>query len=99
MNYSSKTKLIPGDLLKLKILEDGKFIYKLIQPVERKHVRAILTNTDDNKSAAMTDDGKTYLLNQAAVSFFKGKPGDELYILVNEKEDTAFAAIEAVIKK
>ena len=28
MNYSSKTKLIPGDTLKLKVMPDGKFIYK-----------------------------------------------------------------------
>ncbi len=99
LNYSSKTKLIPGDVLKLKILEDGKFIYKLIQPADRKHVRAILSKTEDNKFIAMTDDGKSYFLNQAAVSFFKGKPGDELYILVNEKDNSAFAAIEAIIKK
>ena len=99
LNYSSKTKLIPGDVLKLKILEDGKFIYKLIQPADRKHVRAILSKTEDNKFIAMTDDGKSYFLNQAAVSFFKGKPGDELYILVNEQDKSAFAAIEAIIKK
>lgn len=39
LNYASKTKLVPGDMLKLKILTDGKFVYKLIRPVERKHVR------------------------------------------------------------
>jgi hypothetical protein len=99
LNYSSKTKLVPGDMLKLKILEDGKFIYKLIQPVERKHIRAVLSITDDNKFVALTDNGKSFFLNQAAVSFFKGKPGDELYILVNDKEDMSFAAIEAIIKK
>ncbi len=99
LNYSSKTKLIPGDVLKLKILEDGKFIYKLIQPVDRKHVRAILSKTEDNKFIAMSEDGKSYFLNQAAVTFFKGKPWDELYILVNEKDNSAFAAIEAIIKK
>ena len=49
LNYSSKTKLVPGDILKLKILEDGKFVYKLIQPIERKHIRATLSKTDDNK--------------------------------------------------
>jgi hypothetical protein len=32
------------------------------------------------------------------VTFFKWRPGDELYILTNEKEDWWFAAIEAVIK-
>ncbi len=99
LNYSSKTKLVPWDLLKLKILEDGKMIYKLIQPIERKHVRAVLSRTDDNKFVAITDDGKNYFLNQAAVTFFKGKPGDELYILINDKEEMGFAAIEAIIKK
>lgn len=99
LNYSSKTKLVAGDLLKLKILEDGKFIYKLIQPVERKHIRAVLSKTDDNKFIAITDDGKNYFLNQAAVTFFKGKSGDELYILINDKEEMSFAAIEAIIKK
>jgi hypothetical protein len=99
LNYSSKTKLVPGDMLKLKILEEGKFIYKLIQPVERKHIRAVLSITDDNKFVALSDEGKSYFLNQAAVTFFKGKPGDELYILVNDKEDMSFAAIEAIIKK
>ncbi len=99
LNYSSKTKLVPGDHLKLKILEDGKFIYKLIQPVERKHTKAILSKNDDNKFIAITEDGKNYFLNQAAVTFFKGKVWDELYILINEKEDMPFAAIEAIIKK
>lgn len=99
LNYSSKTKLVPWDMLKLKILEDGKFIYKLIQPVERKHIRAVLSRTDENKFVALSDDGKSYFLNQAAVTFFKGKPGDELYVLINDKEDMSFAAIEAIIKK
>ncbi len=99
LNYSSKTKLIPWDILKLKIMQDWKFIYKLIHPAERKHIRAVLSKTDDNKFTAMTDDGKVYFLNQAAVTFFKGKPGDELYIITNEKEEWWFAAIEAIIKK
>ncbi len=99
MNYSSKTKLVPGDKLKLKVMTDGKFIYKLIQPVDRKHLKALLSKTDDNKFTANTEDGKIYFLNQAAVSFFKGVPGDELYIIVNDKDASSFAAIEAIIKK
>lgn len=99
LNYSSKTKLVPGDILKLKILDNGQFVYKLINPIERKHIRATLSKTEENKYTAVSDDGKTYFLNQAAVTFFKWRPGDELYILVNEKEDFGFAAIEAVIKK
>ena len=99
MNYSSKTKLIPGDTLKLKVMPDGKFIYKLIKPADRKHLRAILSRTDDNKFTAVTDEGTVYFLNQAAVTFFKGTPGDELYIIINEKDKGSFAAIEAIIKK
>ena len=99
LNYASKTKLVPGDVLKLKILADGKFVYKLIRPVERKHVRAVLSKTDDNKFIAVTDDGKTYFLNQAAVTFFKWKASDELYIVTNADGSGSFAAIEAIIKK
>lgn len=99
LNYSSKTKLVPWDILKLKILDNWQFVYKLINPVERKHIRATLSKTDDNKFTAVTDDGQTFFLNQAAVTFFKGRPWDELYILTNEKDNGWFAAIEAIIKK
>lgn len=99
MNYSSKSKLIPGDIMKLKILPDGKMLFKLIKPAERKHLRAVLSKTDDNKFTANTDDGRIYFLNQAAVSFHTGAPGDELYIIVNDKDEGLFAAIEAIIKK
>ncbi len=99
MNYSSKTKLIPWDTLKLKVMPDGKFIYKLIKPADRKHLRAILSRTDDNKFTAVTEEGTVYFLNQAAVTFFKGTPGDELYIIINEKDKGSFAAIEAIVKK
>jgi hypothetical protein len=47
----------------------------------------------------MSEDGKVYFLNQAAVTFFKWKPGDELYIITNAEWNGGFAAIEAVIKK
>ena len=99
LNYASKTKLVPGDHLKLKILEDGKLIYKLIEPVERKHLKAVLSKSEENKFVAITDDGNNFFLNQAAVTFFKGRPGDELYIITNKEWSGAFAAIEAIIKK
>lgn len=99
VNYASKSKLVPGDVMKLKILPEGKLIFKLIQPIERKHLKALLSKTEDNKFIAHTDDGKIYLLNQAAVSFHGGKAGDELYIIINGSEDKSFAAIEAIIKQ
>ena len=99
LNYASKTKLVPGDKLKLKVMEDGTLIYKLIWPAERRHIRAVLSQEEDQKFIAITDEGKTYFLNQAAVTFFKGRPGDEVYIIVNKEGIGSFAAIEAIIKK
>lgn len=97
MNYASKTKLIPGDVLKLRIMEDGKLIYKLIGQANRKYVKATLSKSEDNKFTAITDEGQVYYLNQAAVTYFKGKTGDELSVIVNSDGVGTFAAIEALI--
>jgi hypothetical protein len=83
LNYSSKTKLIPGDVLKLRVMEDGKLMYKLISQANRKYVKCTLTRTDDNKFTALSDDGKAYMLNQAAVSYYKANIGDEMSIITN----------------
>jgi hypothetical protein len=99
MNYASKTKLVPGDMLKLRIMEDGKLIYKVINPAARKFLKAKLTKTDEGKYIALTEDNKTFSLNQAAVSFFKGEVGNEITIILNAGEESGFAAIEAVISK
>jgi len=97
MNYASKSKLIPWDVLKLRVMDDGKLIYKLIGQANRKFIRATLTKTDDNKYTAIADEGNVYYLNQAAVTYFKGKTGDELSIIVNADGIGNFAAIEALI--
>jgi hypothetical protein len=99
LNYSSKSKLIPGDVLKLRIMTDGKLIYKLIGQANRQFVKATLSKSDDNKFIALTDEGSIYYLNQAAVSYFKGKTGDELSIIVNADGLGNFAAIEALISQ
>lgn len=99
MNYASKSKLIPGDMLKLRIMEDGKLVYKVMSSAQKKYMKAKLSKTDEGKFIAVTDDGKTYTLNQAAVSFFKGAVGNELSIIVNGDKEYAGAAIEAFIDK
>lgn len=100
LNYSSKSKLVPGDKLKLTITDNGQLVYKLITPCERKHIRAVLSKDDQDstKFIAITADGDNYTLNQAAVTFFKWRPGDEIYIITNKKGDSHYAAIEAVIR-
>jgi len=98
MNYSSKSKLIPGDVLKLRVMGDGKLIYKLIGQAERKYIKATLSKADETgKFTALSDEWSVYFLNQAAVTYFKGNTGDELSIIVNADGIGNFAAIEALI--
>lgn len=97
LNYASKSKLIPWDVLKLRIMQDGKLIYKLIWQANRQYIKATLSKSDENKYTALTDDGTVYYLNQAAVSYFKGNTGDELSIIINADGLGNFAAIEALI--
>jgi hypothetical protein len=97
MNYSSKTKLIPGDVLKLRIMSDGKLIYKLIWQASRQYIKATLSKSDDGKYTALTDEWKVFYLNQAAVTYFRWKTGDEMSIIINADGIWTYAAIEALI--
>src|SRR3989338_7572159 len=45
-NYASKSKLIPGDILKLTITPEGSFLYKQIGPIDRKHIKGYLSYDD-----------------------------------------------------
>lgn len=97
LNYASKTKLISWDILKLRILQDWKLMYKLIWEAPRKFIKATLSKSDDNKFIGITEEWKAYSLNQAAVTFFKWKPWDELSIVINSDWNWDYAAIEALI--
>ncbi len=94
LNYSSKSKLISQDLLKLRILPDGKLIYKLIGPAPRSYIKATISKGEDNKYIWVWDDGQKYYLNAAAVSFFKGAIWDEISLVINAEWKGNYAAIE-----
>lgn len=100
VNYSSKSKLIPGDRLKVTIKDNGELIYKLILPAERQHIRAVLSKDtkEQNKFLAITNDKQVYNLNTAAVSYFKWLSGDEIYITINKEGKWNYAALDAIIK-
>ncbi len=100
INYASKSKLISGDRLKVTIKDGGELVYKLIEPAQRQHVKAILSQDekDTHKYYAIAEDKQTYNLNTAAVTFFKWLPGDEAYITINKSWKGNYAALEAIIK-
>lgn len=96
-NYASKSKLIPGDVLKLTIKDDGGFLYKQIGPVERKRVIGILTYEDGQYKVIAS--AKAYNVLLASVTYFKAEIGDNITLVVPELEDSQWGAIENVLPK
>ncbi len=94
-NYASKSKLIEGDGLKLMIQPNGAFVYKQIAPVSRKLITGRLVL--DGSQYQVLAEGKTYNLLYAAVTFFRAMVGDELTVVVPEKDGSKWAAIENVL--
>lgn len=94
-NYASKSKLVEGDKLKLTVADDGSFIYKQIGPVARKKV--IGTLGFENNVYHVLAEGKAYNVLYASVTYFKAKSGDRVTIVVPEKEDATWAALENII--
>lgn len=96
-NYASKSKLVEGDTLKLTIAEDGSFIYKQIDPIERKKILGILTQ-DERGDYRVVADGQTHRVLLASLTYFKAEPGDEVTIIVPAESESEWAAVENVIK-
>lgn len=96
-NYASKSKLIPGDVLKLTIKPDGTFLYKQIGPAERKRIIGNLTYEDGQYKVIAA--AKAYKVLLASVTYFKGEVGDKITLVVPEKEDSDWGAIENVLPK
>lgn len=96
-NYASKSKLVPGDILKLTIMDDGSFVYKQIGPVERKRIVGILTY--ENGQYRVMANSKVYKVLLASVTYFRAEIGDRVTLIVPELEDSEWGAIENVLPK
>ena len=95
-NYASKSKLVEGDIMKLTITEDGKFLYKQIGPVERKTVIGTLTHHDDKYYVEVA--GKEYQILYASVTYFHLHDGSQVQVTIPAKNDDAtWAAVEAAL--
>lgn len=92
-NYASKSKFVQGDILKLTIEDDGSFIYKQIQPIDRK--RLVGSLAFENDQYKVLAGNKTYKVLLASVTYFKLKPGDSVTVAVPENEAAEWAAIES----
>ncbi|MDO4753036.1 MAG: hypothetical protein Q4A36_02300 [Candidatus Saccharibacteria bacterium] len=95
-NYASKSKLVEGDILKLTITDDGKFLYKQIGPVERKTVIGTLITHDDKYFVEVA--GREYQILYASVTYFHLKNGSQVSVVIPAKnDDAAWAAVEAAL--
>src|SRR3989344_3846052 len=97
-NYASKSKLVEGDLMKLTITPKGAFVYKQIGPIARRRLRGILVcNQGGNDYSAKVND-RLYRILTASVTYFHGREGDEVIILVPENGESKWAAVENIVK-
>ena len=93
-NYASKSKLVEGDIMKLTITDDGKFMYKQIGPVERKTVIGTLTHHDDKYFVEVA--GSEYQILYASVTYFRLHEGSQVSVTIPANNDEAtWAAVEA----
>ena len=95
-NYASKSKLVEGDIMKLTITKDGKFLYKQIGPVERKTVIGTLVRHDDKYFVEV--GGREYEVLYASVTYFRLKEGAQVAVIIPaNNEDANWAAVEAAL--
>jgi len=94
-NYASKSKLVEGDRLKLTIAENGAFIYKQIELVDRQLLVGHLVL--DGSQYQVLIDKKVYNVLYASVTYYRAQVGDQVTIIVPASGNAQHAAIENVI--
>lgn len=97
-NYASKSKLVEGDILKLTIQLDGRFIYKQIGPQERARIKGVLEKEPETGEFLVLAEGRRYKVILASVTYFRGELGDEVIILVPKEKNSTWAAVENIVK-
>ncbi len=99
MNYASKSKLVPWDKLKLRIMKNWDFVFKLIEKAPRQKITAILSKDKEGKRIAIYKNKYVFLLNHASVSYYKWKPWDKILIIVNKSKPWKYAVLDAVLSQ
>ncbi len=98
-NYASKSKLVEGDLLRLVVTDNGRFIFKQRGPIERQRLMGVLTYNDQTDEWSVVADGRKFRVLTASVTYFKAQPNDETVILVPSGNPSSWAAVENVVRK
>lgn len=95
-NYASKSKLVEGDIMKLTITPEGKFLYKQIGPVERKTVIGTVVRHDDKYFIEV--GGREYEILYASVTYFHLREGSQVSAIIPaDDKNASWAAVEAAL--
>lgn len=95
-NYASKSKLVEGDIMKLTITEDGKFLYKQIGPIARKDVIGTLVHHDDKYFVEVS--GREYEILYASVTYFRLREGQQVAVVIPANNEHArWAAVAGAL--
>ncbi|MFC1613607.1 hypothetical protein ACFL23_04780 [Patescibacteria group bacterium] len=94
VNYSSKSKLVEGDMLKLRILQNGKYYYKQTEKMIRINKVGQLAYDEDGKQYYVIVGDKKYKVLSASITYFKSQIGDEIIITVPKDRGSEWAAVE-----
>lgn len=97
-NYASKSKLVEGDLLKLTIAPDGAFIFKQIKPIDRERIVGKIVRDKETGEFRVLVGKKLYKVLLASVTYYKGDVGDQAVVLVPNGGQSAWAAVDNVIR-
>ena len=98
-NYASKSKLVEGDMMKLTVTPTGSFIYKQIGPAVRKRLIGKLIFNQEIQTWDVEVENIKYKVLTASITFYKGKPSDEVVLLVPENGKSDWGAVENIISK
>lgn len=95
-NYASKSKLLPGDTLKLSISEDGRYLFKQVNPIDRKNEIGVLEMVGEG-NYQVDIKGKKYRVLLASITYFKAKPGDKLSLVIPKDSESEWAAVDNIV--
>lgn len=94
-NYASKSKLIPGDRLKLTIAENGAFKYKQIGPVPRHEVVGLVTYNDGQYQIMV--ENRLYKVLLASITYYKAEVGSKVTVVLPQEGESEWCAIEHLL--
>jgi hypothetical protein len=94
-NYASKSMLVEGTRILLKVQHDGKFIFKQIGVCPQKRIIAeIIENENGALFAHDPREGEYYKILRASISYHKLEPHDRVSILIPINIRAQWAAVE-----